>query len=1028
MATTTRSRRSAETAPAAPTQAASEAAPRKTAAKKAAAPRKKLPAAVAAAAPTPAPAAPAPAPAPAARKAAAKRAAPKEAPAPAATAPAAPRAAAKKAAPAAKPAAAEPVAVAPAVAPPPKAVKTAPAKRSSAQVAVVADVPATSATQAPAKAPAKSAARSAANAPAKAPAKPAKKAPAKKAVKPADQEAEAAPPAPAAATKAAKKPAAKAPAPAAAPSPAESPLPAPAPSRAKPPAGKTAGKAQAPRAAPQPADKVPAEATAPAPTKTPGPRAGAPKRSPATEAPAPVDAATHAADAPVQAVADDPETPSLKAEAQPVDLASAAPAPAPEAPSRSARGTAPRHPPRNESRKDNRREPRDSRRDERSDERSNERRSDTRAAAPSPRPAPPAAPVAPPSPFRWQQPEADEVFEPIVLKDSRDGSQYTLQLRSLTAGDNRCTCVALRTSLDGQCEHLRFVLGALAEEPEAAAVLAHGWHPLHSEVYLRLGARRSLRWSPGSICPPELEAAAQALQDEDGSLHLDHPAALPSLLRLADEQGQALRVSDEAWQQLAHRRDAGNRLRRLEQAYPEGPESPALLGLLKLPLRPYQAEGALFAAVAGRAVLADEDGLGKTVQAVAALELALRHFGVERALIVGTASQEAHWQQALADLAGRPLQGLAGEAALRWASFEQLAADPAALDALAPELVIVDEAVEDGAAPFDTALLARVQAPAALLVTREPLEARPEALLPRVEWLDAYRLGPLARFLDHHLPDGPEGTPTALDELDVTLRHLMLRRQRNDVADQLPESVELTWPAPLGADQRRLHDAAAADARAVLARWQRSHFVSDSGQHALAGALRRMLEACTDTGADAPAKLDALMALLPELLDRPDTRVVVCAARPQTALHAGRRLAAAGIDHAVFGASEAMRKQLEGNTQLRVVLCADSSAERLPPQPLKTVLVHLDPPCQPSIQQRRLQRVQGGAPARNLPAVLLLAPDTLEDALWALPADDRAQVAALLAGQGSQAFLEGEALERFMATAQTLLQGGPARA
>lgn len=967
MATTTRSRRSAETAPAAPTPAAPAAAPRKTPAKKAAAPRKKLSpqTAVAAAAPAPAPATPAAEAAPAARKSAAQRAAPKAAPAPAAAAPATPRAAAKKAAPAAKapkgqaaaaakPASAEPVAVAPAVTPAPKAVKTAPAKRSSARAAPVADVPAASATQAPAKAPSKSAAKSAANAPAKAAGKPATKAPAKKAVKPADQEAEAAQPAPAAGTKAAKKPAAKTPAPAAAPSPAELPAPAPSPSRAKPVTGKADGKARASKAAPRPAGKVPAEATAPGTAKTANPRARDLQRAPATEEPTPVDAATPAADAPVQAVPDAP-------------------------------------------------------------------------VAPSPRPAPPAAPVAPPSPFRWQPPEADEVFDPILLQDTRDGSECTLQLRSLTTGDNRCTCGAQRSALDGQCEHLRFVLGALAEEPEAAAVLEHGWHPLHSEIYLRLGARRSLRWSPGSICPPDLEAAAQALQDEEGDLQLDHPAALPSLLRLADEQGQVLRVADDAWRHLAQRRDAGNRLRRLEQAYPEGPDSPALRNLLKLPLRTYQAEGALFAAVAGRALLADEDGLGKTVQAVATLELALRHFGIERVLVVGTASREPHWQQALAELAGRPLQPWrGGEATLRWASFDDLAAEPAAVTGFAPELLIVDEAVDDGAAPFDPAVLSALTAPFVLLVTREPLETRPEALLPRVEWLDASRLGPLARFLAHHLPDGPGRAPVALEDLDSTLRHLMLRRHRDDVADQLPESVELTWPAPLGADQRRLHDAAAEEARAVIARWQRSHFVSDSGQHTLAEALRRMLESCTDTGADAPAKLDALLALLPELLDRPDTRVVVCATRAQTALHAGRRLAAAGIDHAVFGASEAMRRQLEGNTQLRVVLCADSSRERLPPQPLKTVLVHLDPPCQPATQQRRLQRVQGGAPARNLPAVLLLAPDTLEESLWALPAEDRAQVAEVMAGQGHQAFLEGEALERFMATAARLLQG-PAR-
>ena len=51
--------------------------------------------------------------------------------------------------------------------------------------------------------------------------------------------------------------------------------------------------------------------------------------------------------------------------------------------------------------------------------------------------------------------------------------------------------------------------------------------------------------------------------------------------------------------------------------------------LLKVKLYPYQAEGALFAARAGRALIGDEMGLGKTIQAIAAAELLARHFGVQ---------------------------------------------------------------------------------------------------------------------------------------------------------------------------------------------------------------------------------------------------------------------------------------------------------------------------------------------------------------------------------------------------------------
>lgn len=77
-----------------------------------------------------------------------------------------------------------------------------------------------------------------------------------------------------------------------------------------------------------------------------------------------------------------------------------------------------------------------------------------------------------------------------------------------------------------------------------------------------------------------------------------------------------------------HRVDASN------DAYPEGADSEALKNLLNTPLYPYQCQGALFAARAGRALIGDDMALGKTIQAIAATALLVRYFGAERLLIV----------------------------------------------------------------------------------------------------------------------------------------------------------------------------------------------------------------------------------------------------------------------------------------------------------------------------------------------------------------------------------------------------------
>jgi len=97
--------------------------------------------------------------------------------------------------------------------------------------------------------------------------------------------------------------------------------------------------------------------------------------------------------------------------------------------------------------------------------------------------------------------------------------------------------------------------------------------------------------------------------------------------------GHELRVYDDALEFIAHARDAERRRELIDTAFSNGARSRGLRQLVKVPLYPHQAEGALFAARAGRCLIGDEMGLGKTDQAIAAAEILVRHLGVERVLV-----------------------------------------------------------------------------------------------------------------------------------------------------------------------------------------------------------------------------------------------------------------------------------------------------------------------------------------------------------------------------------------------------------
>lgn len=115
----------------------------------------------------------------------------------------------------------------------------------------------------------------------------------------------------------------------------------------------------------------------------------------------------------------------------------------------------------------------------------------------------------------------------------------------------------------------------------------------------------------------------------------------------------ALRAYDDALDYIAGLRDVDKRLQLLNMTFPLGVEDSKLEKLLKIPLYPYQKEGALFAVRAGRALIGDEMGLGKTIQAIAVTEILARYFGVSKVLVVCPASLKYQWQSEIKRFAGR---------------------------------------------------------------------------------------------------------------------------------------------------------------------------------------------------------------------------------------------------------------------------------------------------------------------------------------------------------------------------------------
>jgi hypothetical protein len=164
----------------------------------------------------------------------------------------------------------------------------------------------------------------------------------------------------------------------------------------------------------------------------------------------------------------------------------------------------------------------------------------------------------------------------------------------------------------------------------------------------------------GQRFPAELQPAARRLFDPAAAAGNCRRSTLPICRRSSTSvraAGHDLRCADDAWSFVAEVRDGELRRQALAAAYPLGADSPELQTLLKVALYPYQREGALFAARAGRALIGDEMGLGKTVQAIAAMEIFARHFAAERVLIVCPTSLKHQWEREIARFSERQRDG-----------------------------------------------------------------------------------------------------------------------------------------------------------------------------------------------------------------------------------------------------------------------------------------------------------------------------------------------------------------------------------
>jgi len=636
-------------------------------------------------------------------------------------------------------------------------------------------------------------------------------------------------------------------------------------------------------------------------------------------------------------------------------------------------------------------------------------------------------------------------FSEFRVSNPVSKSSYRVAIRGLGPGGNFCSCPDYATSELGTCKHLEFTLAKLQKKHGAKSAFARGYQPTFSELFLRNEGTRRVHFRAGTDCPPAVRNAADGLFDpeHDGLLPDDRFGELEQFTALVSRNGHELRAYDDALDFIAGRRDADRRAAKLAQLFPGGASDAKLRSFLKVPLYPYQAEGALFAVRVGRGLIGDDMGLGKTIQAIAATEILARHFGVSRVLVVCPTSLKYQWQSEIKRFSGREgentVRVITGGRPQRQkdytlddfckiTNYEKLQPDLDLIADWAPELVIVDEAQRvKNWNTIAARALKRIDSSFAIVLTGTPLENKLEELISIVQFVDQHRLGPTWKLLHEHQVKDEAGRVTGytkLEKIGQTLAPIMMRRRKSEVLQQLPARTDQNLLVPMTEMQMDYHQQNADEVGKIVRRWRRTRFLSDKDQRRLMCALQNMRMSCNSTylldqETDHGVKADELSALFDELFSQPGSKAVVFSQWTRTHDIVIRRLEARGIGYVSFHGGipsdkrPALIERFRDDPACRVFLSTDAGSTGLNLQHAST-LVNMDLPWNPAILEQRIARVHRMGQTRPVQVINFVAKGTIEEGMLSTLAFKRSLSAGILDGGSGEISLGGSRLNRFM--------------
>jgi SNF2 family DNA or RNA helicase len=432
--------------------------------------------------------------------------------------------------------------------------------------------------------------------------------------------------------------------------------------------------------------------------------------------------------------------------------------------------------------------------------------------------------------------------------------------------------------------------------------------------------------------------------------------------------------------------------------------------IIKAELFPYQKEGVEFALFKKVAIIADEMGLGKTVQAAAAAVLKKQIFGFKKALVVCPATLKSQWKKEIELFTEekalvvngtpkeREAQYLDDEHFFFIVNYETILRDNLAINKAGMDFLILDEAqkIKNYETKTNSAIK-RLLAKQTLVITGTPIENRLIDIFSIISVLDPYFLGPLWEFSYQHCLFDPEKTNKIngyynLQSLNAQLSEILIRREKRNVLDQLPNVQQFDIPLELSKEQAEYH----ASYESGLAKIIRKKYLTAYDLQRMQVLLANMRMVCDSTylideKTNISPKMEELKSILLEEFDLRNTERKVIIFSEWVKVHKliGQMLRENKIGFAELSGKVPVKsrgeliKKFQNNPECKVFLSTEAGGAGLNLQFADT-LINFELPWNPAKKNQRIGRIDRlGQRSSNLTIYNLISRNSIEQQIAA---------------------------------------------